>query len=86
MPRISQFFGIMITMYYNDHLPPHFHAIYAEDEALFEIDTLAVYAGALPRRANALVLEWAALYRDELRANWEKARQGIQLDSIPPLD
>ena len=42
MPRISQFLGILIYMYYNDHLPPHFHAKYAESEVLIKIDTLTV--------------------------------------------
>ena len=57
MPTISQFFGIAIRMYYNDHLPPHFHAEYGSDEAVYEIDTLNVLRGSLPRRAHALVVE-----------------------------
>ena len=50
MPRISQFLGILIYMYYNDHLPPHFHAKYAESEVLIKIDTLTVFRGELPRK------------------------------------
>jgi hypothetical protein len=57
MPRVSEFFGIVIYMYYNDHMPPHFHAEYAEHEAIYEIDTLDVTRGGLPRRAHALVVE-----------------------------
>ena len=53
MPRISQFFGIMIYMYYNDHLPPHFHAKHAEYEALIRIDTLAILKGELPQQEKA---------------------------------
>lgn len=30
MPEVSRFFGIVIFMNYNDHLPPHFHAKYQE--------------------------------------------------------
>ena len=86
MPRISQFFGIVVAMYFNDHSPPHFHAIYGEHEATFAIDTLEVLEGALPRRALALVLEWAALHRDELRSNWARARAGLPLDRIAPLE
>ena len=51
MPCISQFFGVSIYIYYNDHAPPHFHASYAEHEAVISIDTLAIQFGALPRRA-----------------------------------
>ncbi len=86
MPEISRFFGIVIRMFHNDHQPPHFHAEYAEHEALIEIDTLSVYRGALPRRALALVLEWAALHRDELRDDWNRARAGETLARIDPLD
>lgn len=86
MPRISQFYGIIIAMYYSDHGPPHFHARYAEYEALINLETLEVLEGNLPRRALALALEWAALHRAELRVNWEKARQGLPLDRIAPLD
>ncbi len=86
MPRISEFFGILIYMYYNDHAPPHFHAIYGENEALYEIETLRVYAGELPRRVHNLVLEWADLRRAELLADWERARRSEPLIEIEPLD
>jgi hypothetical protein len=66
--------------------PAHFHAEYGEYEALVEIETLAILRGELPRRAMALVLEWAALHRQELRADWERARCGTPLESIAPLD
>ena len=68
MPRISQFYGIAIYMYYRDHAPPHFHAIYAEHEAEFDIATATVTEGRLPRRARKIVTEWAAAHRDELFA------------------
>ncbi|HLH75286.1 MAG TPA: DUF4160 domain-containing protein [Candidatus Binataceae bacterium] len=55
MPELSRFFGIIIRMFYSDHEPAHFHAIYGEYEALIEIDTLAVFRGSSPRRALALV-------------------------------
>lgn len=58
-------------MYYNDHAPPHFHAIYGGREALYKIDTLKIYAGNLPRRAHNLVLEWADANRVELLAGNE---------------
>jgi hypothetical protein len=86
MPEVSRFFGIIIRFYYSDHEPAHFHAAYGEHEALIEIDTLAVLRGELPRRALALVLEWAALHRVELRTSWETARQGAPPSPIAPLD
>lgn len=86
IPRISQLFGITIAMYYNDHHPAHFHALYAEHEATVAIETLDVLSDYLPRRALALVLEWAFAHRGALETNWEKARQGLALDAIEPLD
>ncbi len=76
----------MIRMYFSDHEPPHFHAQYGEFEALVEIETLALLRGELPRRAMALVLEWAALHRQELRSDWERARTGTPVQPIAPLD
>ena len=58
MPTISVFYGILIQMFWRDHAPPHFHALYAEDEALIDISTLEMIQGSLPKRALALVLEW----------------------------
>ena len=86
MPEISRFFGVVIKMFYNDHQPPHFHAEYAGSEALIVIDTLEVYRGELPRRALALVLEWAALHRDALREDWRLARGGEPPRPISPLE
>lgn len=86
MPEISRFFGIVIRMYVNDHYPSHFHAVYGEFEALINIETLAIYQGDLPRRVLALVLEWAALHRDELRQDWDLARKGQPLQPVAPLE
>jgi hypothetical protein len=73
-------------MYYNDHAPPHFHATYAEQEAVFTIDTLQSLRGMLARRARALVVEWASQPHAELVANWDRARRGLPLQPIDPLD
>jgi len=86
MPTVSRFFGIAITMFYDDHNPPHFHGKYAEHRAKITIDTLEITEGNLPRRALAIVLEWAVLHREELRDNWERARAGLQPNKIEPLE
>ena len=86
MPEVSRFFGIVIRIHYNDHQPAHFHAVYGEHEALIEIQTLDVYRGELPRRALALVLEWAAVRRNELRHDWDLARSGRPPEPIQPLE
>jgi hypothetical protein len=85
MPVICRFLGIAIAILYRDHNPPHFHAIYGEHEITVGIDDGSV-TGKFPRRAQALVLEWLALHREELRANWERARAGEPLVPVPPLE
>ena len=86
MPRISFFYGIAIYMYYRDHAPPHFHAIYRGDEAVVGIAAAQVLRGGLPHRAASLVTEWATIHRDELVRNWERATAGEPLLPVPPLE
>jgi hypothetical protein len=80
------FFGIAIRMYYDDHAPPHFHAYYGSDSATIEIETLLVTSGRIPRRVMAMVLEWAAEHRDELRREWLLSERHQPLESIAPLE
>lgn len=86
MPTISEFFGILILMYYNDHAPPHFHARYAEHEALIRIDPLGILQGSLPPKALSLVMEWAALHQRELMKDWILAENLQKLEKIAPLE
>jgi hypothetical protein len=58
----------------------------AGNEARYEIETMRVNTGHLPRRAHSLVIEWADIHRDELLANWHRARRGEPLIKIEPLD
>ena len=83
MPEISKFYGIIIRMYFQDHNPPHFHAEYQGAKAEYAIKTLDILAGKLPKRANALVLEWASEHKAELLKNWEKA---VIPDSLLPIE
>ena len=85
VPRICQFYGIAIYLYYRDHAPPHFHAIYAEHEAEVAIETGEIIDGELPRKASHLVAEWAEAHLAELRHNWNLARAGQPLQQIEPL-
>ncbi|MFY0650910.1 MAG: DUF4160 domain-containing protein [Cyclobacteriaceae bacterium] len=86
MPEISGFYGIVITMYFQDHNPPHFHARYQEFKAEYDIKTLELLAGQLPGRAHSLVLEWASQHRVELLENWKNASIPTTLNKIEPLN
>ena len=85
MPEVSRFFGIVIQMYYDEHEPPHFHALYSGDEVQIAIDPIHVLRGELPPRAISLVIEWAALHQHELMDNWHLARQDQKPRKIQPL-
>jgi Domain of unknown function (DUF4160) len=61
MPTIHIINSIRIDVYAREHMPPHFHAIYAEHEMLVEICTLASYAGWLPPKKQRLIIQWAQM-------------------------
>ena len=85
MPELSRFYGIIIRMFWRDHPPAHFHAIYGSHEAIIEIETSEIIAGSLPLGADSLVKQWIELHRDELRHDWELARAKQPLLKIDPL-
>jgi len=72
MPVIARFYGILIKMYFREHGIPHFHAIYGEFNGVFDVETLEMIEGDLPRRAQRLVLDWAERYKEELEQMWQK--------------
>ena len=65
--------------------PPHFHAEYQGEQAEYNINTLEVIVGKISKRANALVLEWASIHREELMEFWEKAKVPTSIGKILPL-
>ena len=79
-------FGIVIQMFWREHVPPHFHALYAEFEVEIDIRTLEVIKGRLPRRALALVLEWATEHRGELMEDWNLCQSKQSPKRIAPLE
>lgn len=81
MPEISRFLGIVIGMFFREHGPPHFHAVYGEYKATVEIESGNV-RGEFPPRAVRLVLERRQLHKRELLSNWERARQRQPLEPI----
>jgi hypothetical protein len=85
VPRVSEFFGIVIYMYYDDHPDPHFHAVYGGDEVQIRIKDLSVMAGWLPPRAMGLVIEWASARTQALEEDWQLASDHRPLNKIAPI-
>lgn len=86
MPRLCEFYGITIFMYFVDHDPPHFHAFYGEHQASVTIDGFRLLDGHLPVRALTLVRTWGKIHRQELKNNWVLARTGRRPEPIAPLE
>lgn len=84
MPTISMFFGIIIRMYFDDHTPPHFHAIYQDFTATFDFDG-TIIKGEFPQKQAKFIAAWALIHREELEANWRLAAEQQPLYKIDPL-
>jgi len=85
MPLLSQFYGICIYMFWQEHNPPHFHAEYADNSILVSILDGVVIKGVFPIKQLKLVLAWSELHKSELLENWRMAEEHKQLVSISPL-
>jgi hypothetical protein len=87
MPKVSEFYGIVIVFNYRgEHNPPHFHARHGGREGVFSIQPLAYMHGDLSPRAVAMVVEWAMLHLKELSDCWTLAREMKQIPQISPLE
>ncbi len=85
MPQICRFLGIIITMFYDEHNPPHFHADYGAFSAEISIKDLTVLVGKLPPRVLGYVIEWASMHQIELLENWKRIEGGNKIEKISPL-
>ena len=85
MPVISRFRGIVISMFWNDHAPPHFHARYGDYEITVEIES-GIVDGKFPPRALRHVLEWRELHQTELLNDWDLCRKSQMPEPIQPLE
>lgn len=82
MPEIARFYGIVIKIYFGDHQPPHFHALYGETAGVFNIHSLAMMEGDLPNRARRLVTEWTRKNQSTLLEMWSTQ----EFRKLPPLE
>ena len=85
MPVVSEFFGIKIFMYWDEHLPEHFHAEYGSHRCVVSIRDAVSINGVLPAKQLKLVLAWCEIHKDRRLENWENARQHKEITKIEPL-
>jgi hypothetical protein len=86
MPEISRFYGIIIQMLFDDHNPPHFHAIYGGHKAVISIEKALLLKGELPPRALKMVMDWTEIHRQELLDDWKLAKANKETFRITPLE
>ena len=83
MPEITRFYGIVVKIFFTrEHNPPHFHAVYGEYNGVFDIKTLEMIEGDMPKKAQSLVKEWANSHQDEIMNMWNTKL----LKKLPPLE
>ncbi len=73
-------------MYFRDHEPAHFHAIYGDYGAMVSIDSGEVLSGKLPPRVSGLVKEWSLVNKELLLKNWEISKGNGDFIQVPPLE
>lgn len=83
MPEICRFYGIIIKMFFKpkEHEPSHLHALYGEHVGIFDLRTMEMTEGDLPKKAREMVTEWMQTNQDKLLEMWETQ----QLGKLPPL-
>lgn len=83
MPEICRFYGIIIKMFFKpkEHEPSHIHALYGEHVGVFNINTLTMSEGDLPKKAQELVTEWLQQHHEELQKMWDNQH----IYKLPPL-
>lgn len=83
MPEIARFYGIVVKMFFKpkEHEPSHIHALYGEYMGEFNINTMEMIEGDLPKKAQELVCEWLSAHQDALQEMWDNQ----QIRKLPPL-
>ena len=83
MPEISRFYGIVISLYWKDHNPPHIHFTYGNYECSITILD-RIIEGKAPAKVIEKVNAWIDLHEQELLTMWEKAQSGEKIGRIDP--
>ncbi|MCB4791840.1 MAG: DUF4160 domain-containing protein [Elusimicrobia bacterium] len=85
MPIISKFFGIVIRMFYYEHNPPHLHAEYQSEKAVFDLQGNILKGNIQSKTARKLIRDWIDIHVTELEADWKLSKAGKEIKKIAPL-
>ena len=84
MAEISRFYGIIISMFGNEHNPPHLHIKYGHYKALYTIKN-GVIKGEIPISVLKKVNDWVEIHKEELTQNWDLLQSGRNVNKVEPL-
>lgn len=87
MPIVSQFYGIVVRMYFDDmkqHNMPHIHVQYADSKAIYNLNGICI-KGALPNKQSKMVEAWIIIHNEELQLLWTLMQDNNEFFSIEPL-
>lgn len=88
MPIISQFYGIIIRIFFKDtqkHYLEHIHVQYNEYDAVYSINDIKLLEGSLPQKQHKLVIAWMEIHKEELNALWIVSQNDGEIFKIDPL-
>ena len=88
MPIVSQFYGIIIRIYFNDteqHYLEHIHVQYNDYDAVYSIKNITLLEGKLPPKQHKLVIAWMEIHKEELAALWKVSQNDGEIFRIDPL-
>ena len=88
MPIISQFYGIIVTMYYNEengkHNKPHIYVRYNNDKVVYDFEC-NIIEGNIPYKQKKMIEAWILIHKEELITLWNIMQEGEDYFKIDPL-
>ena len=87
MPIISQFYGIIVQMFFENnakHHIPHIHVRYNECKAIYDLNA-NLLEGDLPEKQTKLIEAWILIHQEELKNLWNLIQETGKYFKIKPL-
>ena len=85
MPIISQFYGIIIRIFYKDTQKHHGAHLHVEYSAVYSINSIEILEGYIPLKQNRMVIAWMEINKEELIALWKISQDDGEFFKIEPL-
>ena len=64
-----------ITVYADDHNPPHFHILTPDESIAIELTTFTILKGKMKGKHLANALDWAKEHKDDIWKEWNRVHE-----------